>query len=242
MIVPIRAGYGWSSPLPTGRHVHDVAIDDTCQLMDHLGIARLPILSICEDIRISVEMARRHPSRVSAAICTGAVMPAHTPLHYQRMTKFTRFVIANAHYAPRALPYIAMTFYSFARRFGPKRFLETVLADSAGDRACIANAEIICALVKGSEITMRSDYTAHVSWAAEAIAVFNGDWSSRLRDCPAPIILFHGHEDPFSPFETVKEFTQELPGITLHDYPGFGQLMYPVWPEIADEIERHVAR
>lgn len=242
MIVPIRAGFGWSSPIPSGRQVTDVAVDDTCQLMDHLGIARAPIFSICEDLRIAVEMACRHPDRISAAVATGAIMPAHTPQHYARMTKFARFIMVNARYAPRTLPYIALAFYSLARRIGPKRFLQTVMAESAGDRACLAQDEIADALIKGSEISMRPGFTAHEAWAAHAVANFDGDWSQRLRDCPVPLVLFHGHQDPYSPFETVKEYAAELPGITLFDYPQYGQLLYPVWPQIADALANHVVR
>jgi pimeloyl-ACP methyl ester carboxylesterase/DNA-binding CsgD family transcriptional regulator len=242
MIVPIRAGYGWSSPLPTGRHIHDVAIDDIRQLLDHLGIARAPILPICEDIRVAVEMACRHPDRISAVIATGAIMPTYKPQHFQRLPKFARFVIANGYYAPRTLPYIALAFYSFARRVGPKRFLQTVMAHSPGDLACLDDPEIAEALIKGSEISMRPGFTAHIPWAAGAIANFNGDWSQRLRDCPVPVILFHGHDDPYSPIETVREYAREIQGLTLHDYPGLGQLLYPVWPDIADAIERHIAR
>ncbi len=242
MVVPIRAGFGWSSQIPAGRHVHDVAIEDTCQLMDHLGIVCAPVLSICEDIRIAVEMACRHPERISAIIGLGAIMPAHTTHHYQRMNALTRFVIINARYAPRTLPYIALAFYNLARRVGPKRFLQITMADSIGDKNCLNDSEICEALIKGSEISMRPDFTAHVAWAAHAVANFTGDWSSRLSDCPAPIILFHGHEDPYSPIETVKEFAHAIKCISLRDHHGCGQLLYPVWSEIADEIEHYVTR
>ncbi len=243
MIVPVRAGYGWSSPAPTGLHVHNVAIGDTIELMDRLGIARAPVLTICEDLRLAVEMACCHPTRISAAVAMGALMPAHTPQHFQRMTKWSRFIIANARYAPRTLPFIALALFGLARRLGPKKFFETLYGASPSDTLHLANPEILDAIVKGSEVTLRPGFTAHIAFAAEAVANFNGDWTGRIRDCPVPVILFNGHQDTVSPIETVREYAEAFPHvITLHDYPDYGQILYPAWPEIADAIERYAAR
>lgn len=243
MIVPIRAGYGWSSPAPANRPVHDVAIDDARQLMDHLGIARAPILALCEDLRLAVEMSIRCPGRITAAIALGALMPAHTPQHFQRMSKWSRFIIANARFAPRTLPFIALALFGLARRIGPKRFFGTLYGGSAGDLNILGQPEILDAIVKGSEITLRPGFTAHVAFAAEAVANFTGDWSDRLGHCPVPVILFNGDEDPVSPIETVREYANALPHIiTLHECAGYGQILYPVWPAIADELEKFVVR
>ncbi len=133
MIIPIRAGYGGSSPIPRGRHVHEVAASDTFALMDHLGIARAPFVTICDDFRIAVALAAIAPARMAAILGCGAPMPAITHEHYARMSKWSRFVSANARFAPRALPYVAMAFFSLVRRLGPKRFLQTVMADSPAD-------------------------------------------------------------------------------------------------------------
>lgn len=242
MIVPIRAGYGGSSPLPANRHVHDVTMADTLELMAHLGVLRWPIWSLADDIRIAVEFACRHPERVSGIVGSGAELPARTQVHYQRMTKWARFVAANARYAPRAMHYIALAFFSLARRVGQKRFVQLVMSSSPADLKMLEDDEVYAALLRGSEISVSPSFTAHEAWAAEIIANLSKDWSERLRQCPVPINLFHGVEDPFSPIETVREFAAEVPNIRLVEYKDRGEILYREWPDMLRMIERHLGR
>lgn len=240
MIVPVRAGFGASSPLPRDRHVHEVAASDTFALMDHLGIERMPFVTICDDFRIAIELALTAPGRMAAIIGCGAPMPAVTPEHYSRMSKWSRFVSANARYAPRALPYVALTFFSLVRRLGPKRFMQTVMADSPADLRVIEDDEVMAAIARSSEVAVSPHFTAHVAWAAEVAANLSADWSDKLRACSVPITLFAGHQDPFSPFETVKEYAAALPHIRLIDCPDYGQLLHPYVSKLFDVIEEHM--
>ncbi len=237
MIIPIRAGYGGSSPIPCGRHVHEVAAHDVFALMDHLGIARAPFVTICDDFRIAVALAGIAPERMSAILGCGAPMPAVTQVHYDRMSKWSRFVSANARYAPRALPYVAMAFFSLVRRLGPKRFLQTVMADSPADLRVIENDSVMAALARSSEVAVTPNFTAHIAWGAEVAANLSVNWSDELGSCRVPITLFAGHQDPFSPFETVKEYAAAMPHIRLRDFPDCGQLLHPYVGTLFDSIE-----
>jgi pimeloyl-ACP methyl ester carboxylesterase/DNA-binding CsgD family transcriptional regulator len=238
MIIPIRAGYGGSSPIPPGSHVHDVAAGDTFALMDHLGIDRAPFVTICDDFRIAIALAEASPERMAAILGCGAPLPATTHEHFSRMSKWSRFVSANARFAPRALPYVAMAFFSLVRRLGPKRFLQTVMADSPADLRLIENDDVMSALARSSEVAVSPNFTAHIAWGAEVAANLSIDWSENLRRCRVPITLFAGHEDPFSPFETVKEYAVAMPHIRLLDFPACGQLLYPYSNILFDTIEQ----
>ncbi len=237
MIVPVRAGYGRSSPPPRGRHVHEVATADTQVLLDRLGIARLPVLSIADDFRIALELVKAMPQRISALLACGAPMPASRPEHYQRMTKLTRFVIMNARYAPGAMHYLGLVLFGSAKRMGERRFLQTVMGDSKADLRVLDDGPTLDAMIRGSEIVFSPMHAAHRIMAAETIANFSGDWTGDLRACKAPITLFAGHEDPFSPFETVKEFCNELPNLKLVDFPNCGQLLFPHFDVVLDAVE-----
>jgi pimeloyl-ACP methyl ester carboxylesterase/DNA-binding CsgD family transcriptional regulator len=242
MIVPVRAGYGGSSPIPKGRHVHDVAHSDTLELMAQLGILRWPLWSLGSDIRIAVEIACRAPTRVSAIIGCGAELPARTKAHYQRMNKWARFVAANARYAPRAMSYIALAFFGLARRIGQKRFVKLVMGSSPPDLKMIEDEDVYAAMLRGSEISVSPSFTAHEAWTAEIIAALSQDWSDRLRQCPVPIKLFHGIEDPFSPIATVREYAAAIPNITLVEIADRGQILYREWPLVFHEIEKRLGR
>jgi pimeloyl-ACP methyl ester carboxylesterase len=219
-----------------------VTVGDTLELMAHLGILRWPIWSLADDIRVAVEIACRVPEKVSVILGAGAELPARTQRHYQRMPKWSRFVAANARYAPRAMRYIALAFFGLARRVGPKRFVQLVMGSSPADLKMIEDEEVYAAMLCGSEISVSPSFTAHDAWAAEIIANLSKDWSDRLRQCPAPIVLFHGVQDPFSPIATVREYAAEMPNITLVEYPERGQILYREWPDMFRVIERYMGR
>jgi pimeloyl-ACP methyl ester carboxylesterase/DNA-binding CsgD family transcriptional regulator len=237
MIVPVRAGYGRSSPPPRGRHIHEVATADTRALLDHLSIARLPVLSFADDFRIALELAALMPERFKALLACGAPMPSSRPEHYQRMTKMTRFVAMNARYAPSVVHYLALIFYGIAKRTGKKRFFQIIMGESKADQRALEHAPTLDALMRGSEIAFSSAHMAHRVVAAETLANFSGDWTQTLGDCKTPITLFAGHDDPFSPFATVREICQEMPQLKLVEFPDCGQLLFPHFDVVLDAVE-----
>jgi pimeloyl-ACP methyl ester carboxylesterase/DNA-binding CsgD family transcriptional regulator len=241
MVVPVRAGYGRSSPLPRRRDAFAVAIEDMQALCDHLGMARTPVLAFCDDFHLAVAFACAKPRRVTAIIGVGPTMPATEMKHFRRMPRWTRFIYANARYAPRAVPYVTMAFFQAIRRLGPKRFLQTVMASAPADLKVLEDDEVLTAMLRGTEISVGPRFTAHAAWAAGALSNYAVDWSARLASCPAPMILFAGDQDPFAPIETTREFAAMLPRVTLHELAGHGQLLYPVWPRFLGEVRRHLA-
>ncbi len=86
---------------------------------------------------------------MTAIVALGPTMPATEPKHFQRMPKWTRFVYANARYAPRVLPYVTMAFFQCIRRLGPRRFMQTVMAKSEADLKVLADDETLTAMLRG---------------------------------------------------------------------------------------------
>ncbi|MDX2259489.1 MAG: LuxR C-terminal-related transcriptional regulator [Hyphomicrobiaceae bacterium] len=240
MIVPVRAGYGGSSPLPKRADAFDVAVADMCALCDALAVARLPILAKCDDFHLAVAMANAVPDRVTAIVALGPTMPAGHPRHFNRMTKWTRFIYATARYAPSTLPFVSLAFTQCFRRLGPRRTLQAFMAESEPDRRLLEDDEILSTLLRGSEIAVGPRFAANQAWAAGAVANYGVDWSDRLRACPVPIILYAGSHDPFAPIATTREYASEIANTTLHECPELGQLVYPRWPEFLADVERHL--
>lgn len=241
MIVPVRAGYGHSSPIPKRRDAYEVAIADMLALGDHLDIGRCPVLAFCDDFHLAVAMANEAGERITAIIGVGPTMPAVTAEHYRRMPGWTRFIYVNARYAPRAFPYVTMAFFQCIRRLGPKRFMQTVVASSKADLRVLEDDEILTALLRGTEISVGPRFTAHVAWAQGAISNYAVDWSGKLKACTVPMIVYAGEEDPFAPIATTREYAAATPKMTLHVLNNYGQLLYPEWPRFLEDVRRHLA-
>ena len=60
-------------------------------------------------------------------------MPLRTAAQYERMDKWQRFILANARYAPKVLPFLVQAGFSLARRLGKDVFFAQVNGGSPAD-------------------------------------------------------------------------------------------------------------
>ena len=239
MVVPIRAGYGNSDLPAAGYNAMELFVEDILAIANHAGIVRCPVLAFADDLHTAVSLAATAPQRFTAIIGVGAVMPASERRHMQRMPTWTRFVIHNARHAPRTMPFVGLAIMGFVKSLGQRQFLESALASSPADVKALQNTELQSALLRNDNVAFQSKHF-HKAWAAWAVANYGKDWQDMLVSATVPITLFAGTEDPFSPIETVREFTALTPAIELREYADCGQLLYHLWPEFLAEIRRHL--
>lgn len=241
ILVPVRAGYGRSTAIPSGKSVLDAAWRDVLETLDQLRIdAPVVVMTSSSDVRIAVELACRRPDRVRAVIGIGAVLPAIEARHYARMSLWHRFICGNARFAPSVLPYLVRAGFFLAMRVGVEGFVRALFADVPGDLALIRRPEVMAALVAGSELSLAPDRNAATAMA-RSIIEFQHDWSDLIDRCPAPITLFNGEADPECPIDTLMEYRDRFPKLAMRTYPGEGRLVYfSRWPDLLDLIRRSV--
>jgi len=126
IIVPVRAGYGKSTPLPKGVEAGNSTVQDYAELMDHLGIEKCPILSLGGDFFFSALFHSLFPGRVTAMLGCAGVLPLDRPEQYERMDKWHRFILAGARYTPHLLPFMVKGGFALARRLGKRGFVHAV--------------------------------------------------------------------------------------------------------------------
>jgi pimeloyl-ACP methyl ester carboxylesterase len=71
VLAPDMPGYGASDPLAEGSLSVPGLVDNLAAFMDELGVAAAAIYGFHTGASIACSMARRHPGRVSVAICEG---------------------------------------------------------------------------------------------------------------------------------------------------------------------------
>lgn len=225
VIVPIRAGFGDSDPQPAvddycGRNTSDIG-----ELIDRLGVPRLAILSLGADLRYGLALAGARPRQVTGILAAGGAFPATAPGDYARLGKWHRFIYSNARYAPRLLPFLVKAGFSLARRIGKDAFFRAVNAGSPGDMATFDDPLVREAMLLGSEIALSKTGDAHAAYTRE-IFDRERDWSSLIRDCPCPVLLMNGTEDPQAPPDTVREMLASFPDASVEWCENAGQLVF----------------
>ncbi|MCC7320258.1 MAG: helix-turn-helix transcriptional regulator [Rubellimicrobium sp.] len=243
VIVPVRPGYGRSDPIPRGTPYMAQLVEDIIALLDHLGVGRVPFLTLGADSIIAIALHAAYPERVRALVCCSGVLPLSRPEQYERMDKWHRFVLAGARYTPHLLPFMVKAGFALARRLGKRGFIHAAHGQSRADIATFERPEVTEALVCGSEVTLSATCSAHDAFARELIAEETTDWSSEVAALAGsvPVHFLNGLQDPQIPPETLAEFRADHPWIDFRIHADAGQLLFFLkWPEVIDLIEGYL--
>lgn len=238
MIVPVRAGFGHSGQLPPRVDYTGETAADLARLLDHLGIRKAALVPLGADVRFAMRLAIARPELVSGILACSGTLPISTPAQYDRMGKWHKFILANARYAPLILPFLVRAGFSLARRIGKEQFLNSVNAGSPADIRTFADPEVREAMLLGSEVSLSDWHIAYEAFSRECIDS-ETDWSDTVRQCPAPVLMLQGGQDPQSPKATIEELIPQFPNIDITIIDDAGQLLFfQEWPRVLDELEK----
>lgn len=242
VIVPVRAGYGRTDLHPKGAdHVAGVA-RDYLAVLEHLGVTRCAVICLGADLRFALKLAQDRPEMVTGILGCAAQLPLRTAAQYDRMDKWQRFILANARYAPKVLPFLVQAGFSLARRLGKEKFFAQVNGGSPADMATFARAEVREAVLEGSEVCLGAKQSAHEAFTRECISS-ERDWSGLVRSAQVPVVLLQGDQDPQTPVQTIRELLAEFPQLDVTFLPDTGQLLFfAEWPQVLDRLQAMMGR
>ncbi len=242
VVVPVRPGYGNSTPLAKGDDQTRSIVEDTAALLDHLNIERAVFLSLGGDFHFTAAFHTYYPERMIAAIAAAGVLPLDNAKQYERMDKWHRFILAGARYTPHLLPFMVKAGFALARRVGKRGFVHAVYGKSPADVATFEIPEVYEAMVCGSEVCLSETHSAHNAFAREVIQQETTDWSHHVRgmEGSVPVHFFNGLQDPQVPQPTLEEHQQAYPWIDFNVFPDAGQLIFFLkWRNILRCIEHY---
>ncbi len=236
VIVPVRAGYGRTDPHARGTdHILGVTLDYAA-VMDHLGAKGAVVLPLGADLRFAMNLANLRPDLVRGIVGCACQLPLRTAAQYDRMDKWQRFILANARYAPKVLPFLVQAGFSLARRLGKEAFFTQVNGGSPADLETFARPEVREAMLEGSETCLARKWSAHEAFTRECISS-ERDWSGIVRACRVPVLLLQGDQDPQTPMLTVRELMADFPHLEVRFLPHTGQLLFfAEWPQALDAV------
>jgi pimeloyl-ACP methyl ester carboxylesterase/DNA-binding CsgD family transcriptional regulator len=242
VIVPVRAGYGRSDPHARGADHLQGVTQDYLAVLDHLGVRRCAVLTMGADLRFALNISLLREGLVTAILGCAAQLPLRTSAQYDRMDKWQRFILANARYAPKILPFLVQAGFSLARKLGKEKFFAKVNGGSAADLEAFGRAEVREALLAGSEISLGAKVLAHEAFTRECIGS-EKDWSHLVRGVTVPVQMLQGDQDPQTPVQTIEELRGDYPHLDISFLPNTGQLLFfAEWPLVLDVLEKYLPR
>lgn len=240
VIVPVRAGYGRTDAHARGTdHILGVTLDYAA-VLDHLGVAGAVALPLGADLRFAMNLASLRPDLIRGIVGCACQLPLRSGAQYERMDKWQRFILANARYAPRVLPFLVKAGFSLARRLGKESFFAQVNGGSPADIETFTRPEVREAILEGSDTCLTRSWSAHEAFTRECISS-ERDWSAIVRGCKVPVRLLQGDQDPQTPMLTIRELMADFPHLEVRFLPRTGQLLFfAEWPQVLDTVEAMV--
>lgn len=242
VIVPYRAGFGRSDPIAKDQDYTTAVAQDYLTVLDHLGLRRVAVLCQGADFRFACALSLAKPSLVTGIIGCAAQLPLRHAAQYDRMDKWQRFILANARFAPKVLPFLVQAGYSLARRLGKEKFFTLVNGGSAADMMAFAQPQIREAVLLGSEISLGAKVSAHQAFTRECLSS-EKDWSHLVQAVKVPVVLLQGDQDPQTPVQTVRELMVDFPHLDITFLPNTGQLLFfAEWALVLERVQPFLHR
>jgi len=242
VIVPVRAGYGKTDLHRKGVDHLDGVTRDYAVVLDYLGQKGVVVLPLGADLRFAMNLANTRPDLVKGIVGCACQLPIRTAAQYERMDKWQRFILANARYAPKILPFLVQAGFSLARRLGKEAFFRQVNGGSPADIQTFAEPEVREAVLTGSDVCLARKWSAHEAFTRECIGS-EKDWSAAVAACRVPVTLLQGDQDPQTPVLTIREQMVEYPHLEVRFLSFTGQLLFfAQWHEALDEVEGMVGK
>ena len=226
VLVPFRAGWCGSDPLPKGRNPFEVAVADMRALMLQLRIASAVVVAPGDDIRIALMLAKADPARV------------RRDLRHRRR-------LSDPHRRPVPPPDPGRPLRARLRPLqpqgaavhapGPARHCRALRARALharhaaripADARAFADPEIAAAFLAGADkLTSPSSSPRPPSPPSSRSSTRTG--REGLGHVACPVTLIHGEQDGNAPFETALDYCAMYPALALHRLPRRGRVRRP---------------
>jgi pimeloyl-ACP methyl ester carboxylesterase len=217
VVMADRPGFGASTRMP-GRGLASVA-DDLAELLDHLGLDRVPVIGISGGGPHVLALGARHPRRISAATVAAGAAPltdADVPL----------LVGANAEGYRRTREGGWDALYPMlceARETvlaDPLAGLRAVLNDApAEDHAVMSDPDFQQTLERNQTESMRPGAEG---WCDECFAM--DDWDIAPEDVRVHVVWYHSRHDANEPLQAAQRVVDRLPSVELRVWEAGGHL------------------
>lgn len=228
IIVPVRGGYGASDPVPRRQDVTLSVAQDVAHVLDVLGVEQCVHLALGIDFVLALRFARQFPQRTRAIVACSGVLPIHGDAQLARMDKWHRFILATAHFSPGLLPFFVKAGFMMARRQGKDAFVRAVFGGSPADMEIFADPEVRYAILKGTELTLSKEHSAHDMFARLTAYQMTRNWGDWLKDVQGrlPVSFLCGLQDTQVPRQTLDEYQAAYPWIDFQLFLDAGRLVF----------------
>lgn len=247
VICPIRAGYGHTETLKGTDDPIAVAREDSLDILDALGVERVPYVAQGTDFAFASDMVNVRPDRISEIVGIGArpCLPGGGQIN--GAGRWESFFVSTARHAPHLAQFAAQAVMAMCKRIGPEAMLRQLCKEAPSDLRLLEDPNILPVLVANIGLMAGRDTNAARAFASEYMA-FQKDWSESVQATRSiPVQLLIAAEDPTINISALPELVHHYPWMTIDVIEMTGlALMYQaadkIVPLIAEAGRRAVSK
>jgi len=211
MISPARAGYGKSEPNPKRNMIDvvDSAVDDLIELLDHLGIKNVILLTGWAG-PIAQRLALKD-SRVKGIVLSGAV-PVWRKSYLDSLPPRYRNLLKTSIHAPKAVPYLLRVAKALIDSGNVSTFMRGLHKGNSVDPKGLEK----------DEDTREAFKTLFPHLSGQGVSAFAGDlpsihtdWTHDTRKLTIPVTIAMGSKNIAQPPDAVLEYINAAPQTKL---------------------------
>lgn len=243
LIVPVRAGFGHSDPLPRRCDYGEQTAHDILAVLDAEGVTALPVITLGTDVIFIPTLDRLRPGTVRAVIACAGLLPLRTREQFERMHKWHRFIQVGAKYTPEVLPFLVKAGFHLARRIGKPAFVQAVFGASRADMDTFSDPQVFEAMIAGSHICLSDQHSAHLPFTHQTMFEHDPRHVSELAllSQKVPVQYLNGLDDPVMNPVSLEELKPGYPDITFTMYSDAGQLLhFRHWRDVIRLVSDHL--
>jgi DNA-binding CsgD family transcriptional regulator/pimeloyl-ACP methyl ester carboxylesterase len=221
MIVPIRPGYGKSSP-PRQRLTDPRVFAETVR--DILGRegahGPAPILAVSIGLRFAAVLARLYPDLVSRIVALRPFLPITDERDLEGLHDHHEIIPRIGLTLPSALPFMVRAGFAWNRVSGTRSFIQNTFRASPRDVTFALEEPNYTHLEEASRIV-----TAQGARGFLADNDFRCDWTGDLLGLPCGVSILTGEDDCFFQTRKVRFLVESTDHITHEIVPGAGYFL-----------------
>lgn len=227
-----RPGFGNSDAVARG-HPLDAAANAIIALAEHLGIESWTGIGHSAGLPPLVCAAANPASRLKSLIGAAAYLPYRRSESFQTFPPARKIAFRLARNSQLMADLVGRFCYRMAVIRNADFLNEYMYSDCDADRMALRNPECAAMIAAAGRFMITHQHRA----VAGDLRIMAADWSDALRNCPVPIQLLHGEDDPVNRIAEVRLVVDAHPNLDLTVFPNCGELLF--WshsPEIVKAL------
>lgn len=229
LIVPCRPGGFRSDPKPMDS-LADFA-PDVAELLDHLGVGQVGIMSISFGSGSALAVARELGTRVSKLVLSSAAYPTYRHRNWRELDQFYHMSAILGRHWPSMLrqiiPFLVRSILQNRDRYFDRYCNRT----RSQDDIRILSQPVIR---RRTAEMLEQRTAAGMEGMVEENLLNTRGWDFPVDDILPPVELFHGVVDNVAPVEGAELLSQHLPNASLHRMADKGHYHHITnWPWLA---------